>query len=79
MYVTLEPCPMCGWAIINSRIKNLYFGAYDTKYGAFLSALNLKKLANSKLNVFGGIEEEKCNNLLREYFMNLRNEDLKIG
>ena len=74
MYVTLEPCPMCAWAIINSRIKNLYFGAYDTKYGAFLSALNLKQVANSKINVIGGIKEKECNELLEEYFAKLRNE-----
>lgn len=36
MYVTLEPCPMCASAIIQSRIKNLYFGSYDTQYGCLL-------------------------------------------
>ena len=55
MYVTLEPCPMCASAIIQSRIKNLYFGSYDTKYGALGSALDLRKVHNSKLNVFGAI------------------------
>lgn len=72
MYVTLEPCPMCAWAIINSKIKNLYFGSYDLKYGAFGSAINLKTLSNSNINVFGGIEEEKCNNLLKDYFEKMR-------
>lgn len=72
MYVTLEPCPMCAWAIINSKIKNLYFGSYDSKYGAFGSAINLKALANSDINVFGGVEEEKCDNLLKDYFKKLR-------
>ena len=72
MYVTLEPCPMCAWAIINSRIKNLYFGSYDTKYGAFGSAINLKNLANSKINIYGGIKEEECNKLLEDYFRKLR-------
>ena len=74
LYVTLEPCPMCAGAIINSRIKNVYFGSYDAIYGAFLSALDLRKLANSKINVFGGIEEEKCDKLLKEYFKSLRYE-----
>ena len=64
MYVTLEPCPMCAWAIINSRIKNLYFGSYDAKYGAFGSVINLQNLANSKINIFGGIEETQCNEIL---------------
>lgn len=73
MYVTLEPCPMCGWAIINSKIKNLYFGSYDFQYGAFLSAINLKKLANSKINVVGGVKEKECNELIKGYFEGLRN------
>ncbi|GBF22644.1 tRNA(adenine34) deaminase, partial [Candidatus Gastranaerophilus sp. (ex Termes propinquus)] len=34
MYVTLEPCPMCAWAILNARVSKLYFGAYDVEYGA---------------------------------------------
>ncbi len=72
MFVTLEPCPMCAWAIINARIKNLYFGSYDLKYGAFSCGLNLIKLANSKLSVFGGIEEEASNKLLDNYFKKLR-------
>ncbi|MBQ8475605.1 nucleoside deaminase [bacterium] len=74
MYVTLEPCPMCAWAIINSRISNLYFGSYDSKYGAMGSILNLKALAKSKINVYGGIKEKECNELLENYFKELRNE-----
>ena len=72
MYVTLEPCPMCGWAIINSKIENLYFGSYDTQYGAFGSVLNLAKLANSKINVKGGIMENECDKILNDYFKGLR-------
>lgn len=74
IYVTLEPCPMCMWAIISARIKNLYFGSYDLKYGAAQSAINLAKLANSKINIKGGIKEEDCNKLLENYFKRLRNE-----
>ena len=74
MYVTLEPCPMCAWAIINARIKKLYFGSSDTKYGAFGGAINLKTLANSKIEVIAGLKEEKCDNLLKDYFRKLRNE-----
>lgn len=72
MYVTLEPCPMCAWAIINSRIKSVYFGSYDTTYGALGSATDLRKLSNSKLKVYGGILEEQCNNILNNYFKSLR-------
>ncbi len=72
MYVTLEPCPMCAWAIINSRIKAVYFGTFDTNYGALGSAIDLRKLANSKLKVYGGIMEQECDEILNNYFNNLR-------
>lgn len=72
MYVTLEPCPMCAWAIVNSRIKCVYFGSYDVNYGALGSAIDLRKLANSKMKVYGGIMEEECDKILNEYFKELR-------
>lgn len=72
MYVTLEPCPMCAWAIINSRIKTVYFGAYDHNYGALGSAIDLRKLANSKLKVYGGIMEKECTKVLDEFFDKVR-------
>ena len=72
MFVTLEPCPMCAWAIIQSGIKALYFGSYNTQYGAIESVLNLPKLANSKIKIYGGIEEEKCNKILEDFFKDLR-------
>ena len=74
MYVTLEPCPMCGWAILQSRIKNLYFGSYDNNYGAFSSKINLREISSSKLNVYGGILESECNELLNNFFSRLRVE-----
>ena len=72
MYVTLEPCPMCAWAIIQSSIKAVYFGSYNTQYGAMGSVLNLPKLANSKIKIYGGIEEGKCNKMLEEFFTGIR-------
>lgn len=72
MYVTFEPCPMCAWAIIQSRIKTVYFGSYDNQYGALGSKLNLSELSNSKLIVYGGILEKKCDNILKEYFERMR-------
>lgn len=72
MYVTLEPCPMCAWAIIQSRIKTVYFGSYDRNYGALGSAVDLRGLANSKLKVYGGIMEKECDKLLEECFKELR-------
>lgn len=72
MYVTLEPCPMCAWAIIQSRIKTVYFGSYDTNYGALGSKIDLRGLLNSSLKVYGGIMEEECNAVLRKYFAQMR-------
>ena len=72
MYVTLEPCPMCGWAILQSRIKNLYFGSYDANYGAFTSKIDLRTIASSKLNVYGGILENECDEIINEFFKTLR-------
>lgn len=73
IYVTLEPCPMCGWAILQSRIKNLYFGSFDFNYGAFSSKIDLRELyCGTKLNVYGGIMEDKCNQLLTDFFQNMR-------
>ncbi len=78
MYVTLEPCPMCAWAIVSARIKTVYFGSYDHNYGALGSVIDVRKLANSKMQVYGGIMEEECDRILKEYFKDLRN-DYKNG
>lgn len=72
LYVTLEPCPMCSWAILNSRISKVFFGAYDTIYGALGSATDLRKFLNSKTEVIGGIKEEECTTLLKSYFQAIR-------
>lgn len=72
LYVTLEPCPMCSWAIIQSGIRAVYFGSYDTNYGALGSALDLRQQANSKLKVYGGIMEDECNRILAECFEKIR-------
>lgn len=72
MYVTLEPCPMCASAIIQARIKHLYFGSFDNLYGALGSKLDLRKMYNSSLIVKGGIMEEECNEILNNYFERIR-------
>ena len=71
LYVTLEPCPMCCWAILQSRIKTIYFGSYDRQYGGF-SVLELHKLANSSINIYGGIMERECDKLLENFFNGIR-------
>lgn len=68
MYVTLEPCPMCATAIINSRISEVYYGATDNLYGAFGGAIDLRKIFNSKLKVKGGIMEKECAALLKDFW-----------
>ena len=75
MYVTLEPCPMCAWAIVSARIKTVYFGSYDNHYGALGSVIDVRKLANSKMKVYGGIMEEECDKILKKYFKGLRNDN----
>ena len=72
MYVTLEPCPMCASAIIQARIQNLYFGAFDIVNGAFGSNTDMKKIMKSSINVKGGIMEEENTQILKNYFKELR-------
>lgn len=73
MYVTLEPCPMCAGAIINSRIKKVTFGAYDKKAGSFGSVVDFNSLPyNHKPEIVGGVDEEECSSLLTDFFKNLR-------
>lgn len=73
LYVTLEPCPMCAGAIINSRIKNVYFGASDYKNGACGSVTNLFLLDfNHKPDFQNGILETECSEILTRFFKELR-------
>ena len=73
MYVTLEPCPMCAGAIINSRIKTLIFGAFDSKMGSIDSVVNLCDYPyNHKVEVYGGICEDECVKIMKDFFKNLR-------
>lgn len=73
MYVTLEPCPMCTGAIINSRIKRLVYGASDSKAGSCGSIVNLFSLPyNYKPEVISGLKQEECAALLSDFFKRLR-------
>lgn len=75
LYVTLEPCPMCAGAIINSRIKTVYFGAYDNKAGSFGSVADFNRIPyNHKPEIMGGIMEKECSEILSEFFKKLRNK-----
>ena len=73
LYVTLEPCPMCAWAISMSGISIIYFGSYNHQYGALESIVHLP--LNPNLKIYGGIEEEECNKILEEFFTSIRNDN----
>lgn len=76
IYVTLEPCPMCAGAIIQARIDNVYFGAYDKKAGAFGSVCDLSCLLPHKVNVTGGILEDSSSKIIKLFFEKLRKKEL---
>ena len=79
LYVTLEPCPMCAGAIINSRISRVVFGAYDSKAGAFGSVMDMNSFAlNHKCEVEGGVLESDCAALLSGFFSDLRKKKSKL-
>ena len=73
MYVTLEPCPMCAWAISMSGIPTVYFGSYNQQYGALESSIKLP--LNPNLRIYGGIMEADCNKILEEFFERIRNDN----
>jgi len=73
LYVTLEPCPMCAGAIINSRIKRVIFGASDKKSGAFGGVINLNDYPfNHKPAIISGILADKASFMISSFFADLR-------
>ena len=73
MFVTLEPCSMCASAISEVHLNTLYFGAYDEKNGG----IEKIRIAFQRNNIFvpsiyGGIMEEKCSNLIKNFFVDKR-------
>lgn len=74
MYVTLEPCPMCAGALVNSRIEKLVFGAYDLRAGACKSIYNITQDSrlNHRLEVVDGFMEEECRELMQSFFKRKR-------
>ncbi len=73
IYVTLEPCPMCCGAIINARIVDVIFGAYDLKSGSAVSVQKMFELPyNYRPAVSGGVMEKECADVLSLFFRNLR-------
>ncbi len=75
LYVTLEPCPMCTGAIINSRISKVIFGAYDLKAGSVDSVINLFNLPyNHTPELQCGFMEYECKEVLTDFFTSLRDK-----
>lgn len=73
LFVTLEPCPMCAGAIINSRIKKVVFGARDSKAGSFGSVADFNELPyNHKPEIISGVLENECSEILSLFFAELR-------
>jgi tRNA(adenine34) deaminase len=75
IYVTLEPCHMCAKAIVDARLKNLYFAAPEPKTGSIISIDNFldKKFLNHKVHYEHGILQQKSSKLLRNFFASKRN------
>ncbi|MBQ9992280.1 MAG: nucleoside deaminase, partial [Firmicutes bacterium] len=72
--VTLEPCPMCAGAMVQSRISRCVFGAYDAKAGSAVSVLNILQTQqfNHQVEYVGGVLEQECAGMLTEFFRKKR-------
>lgn len=79
LYVTLEPCPMCTGAIINSRIERVIYGAKDAKAGSLGSVIDLTELPyNHKPEIVSGVLEQECSQILSDFFRELREKKKRI-
>jgi tRNA(adenine34) deaminase len=76
IYVTLEPCIMCTGAMLASRIEELYFAAFDSKFGACGSLYNLAEdgKTNHKIKVFSGMYTDESKKMLQEFFNKLKTQ-----
>ncbi|MCL5027919.1 MAG: tRNA adenosine(34) deaminase TadA [Bacteroidetes bacterium] len=76
IYVTLEPCIMCTGALLASRIKNVFFSAFDPKFGACGSVYNVAEEGkyNHKIRIFSGLYESESRQLLNAFFTKKRND-----
>ena len=72
LYVTLEPCPMCLGAMLNARIKKVYFGAYEAKGRSMTDQLASSNLLNHKIEVEGGVMKDECAHILSAFFSQMR-------
>ena len=74
LYITLEPCHMCAKAIVDARIKNVYFAALEPKTGSIISVDNFfdKNFLNHKVNYSLGLMQEESSRLLKDFFLERR-------
>jgi len=72
IYVTLEPCPMCMGAVLNARIRRVYFGAYEQKGRSLTNELASANLLNHTVEVEGGVLQEECAEVLTSFFTEMR-------
>lgn len=77
LYVTLEPCPMCMGAVLNSRIKKVYFGAPEDKGRSLTRELATANLLNHTVEVEGGVMEAECREILSRFFSEMRLREKK--
>ncbi|MGN1373042.1 MAG: nucleoside deaminase [Candidatus Coproplasma sp.] len=75
LYVTLEPCPMCMGAVLNSRIKKVYFGAREDKGRSLTAQIASANLLNHTVEVEGGVMEEECRKILSDFFSSMRKRE----
>jgi tRNA(adenine34) deaminase len=77
LVVTLEPCPMCAGALVNARVERLVFGCRDPKAGGVRSFYTLCEdpRLNHRVEVVGGVLEERCAAILSAFFAKLREPD----
>ena len=74
LYVTLEPCPMCAGAILNSRISRIVYGSPDTRFGGCGTTIDVitNNALGQKVQVTGGVKAEECLGILKAFFMEMR-------
>ncbi|MES3036609.1 MAG: tRNA adenosine(34) deaminase TadA [Bdellovibrionota bacterium] len=80
LYVTLEPCPMCAGALVQSRIGQLIYGATDPKAGAVMSLYQITAdpRLNHRIEAIGGIMDVECGQVLKDFFKHRRSENKQI-
>src|SRR5690625_4769403 len=76
LYVTVEPCPMCAGAIVQSRIKRVVFGATDPKAGCAGTIINLLQMDefNHQVEITNGVLKNECQELMKQFFKKIRNK-----